>query len=167
MVGNGDREVTNLVDVYDKACWGSFGLFSCLFSSSRIDKTVPTIFPTALSGGIIAILRGSVFICYKHDFTFYTERMWSLRPMPPFPVSILPHRKCVRQWLLNLHVCQKGQSRGRTVNWKQEAGGGWGENQIKRVCENEDGHRGLSPVSLGMETLHGNMESWSYSSIKF
>lgn len=92
MVGNGGREGTNLPDVYDKACWGPFGCFSCLFFfiSSRIDKTVPTIFPTALSGGITAVLRVSLFICYKHDLTVYTERMWSFRPTPPFLVSIPP-----------------------------------------------------------------------------
>lgn len=52
-----------------------FLAFFFFFISSRIDKTVPTIFPTALSGGITAVRRVSLFICYKHDFTFYTERM--------------------------------------------------------------------------------------------
>lgn len=65
------------------------------------------------------------------------------------------HRKCVRQWLLNLHVCQKGQGRGRTVNWKQEAGDG-AKIKSKGYVKMKMATCGLSPISLGMETLYGN-----------
>lgn len=69
----------------------------------------------------------------RYYFAFSTERMWSFKHMPPFLVSILPHRKYVRQWPPNLHVCQKSKEGAGQwtknskpeVGWKSNTGKGY------------------------------------------
>lgn len=162
MVGNGGREGTNLPDVYDKACWGPFGCFSCLFFffyflSYR--QNCPNYFSNCTLRRDYSSPKGLAFYMLQTWLHLLHWKNVKFQTHASIPGVHSAHRKCVRQWLLNLHFCQKGQGRGRTVNWKQEAGDGA---KIK-----SKGYVGCLPFPWEWKHYMETLESWSYSSIKF